>query len=127
MLHIALHFIAPLAVAVMAYGLMLKATMGNTAALRQAAIYWLIMCATMIVDSDHLLANPIYDAQRCSLGFHPLHQDYLIALYGLVAVLVFSRKARLAYLGWAGIGLCMHMFLDGMDCYSRQGFFFHQT
>jgi hypothetical protein len=26
-----------------------------------------------LVDLDHLLATPVYDPGRCSLGFHPLH------------------------------------------------------
>jgi hypothetical protein len=34
---------------------------------------WAIMLATMLVDLDHLLADPIYDPDRCSIGFHPLH------------------------------------------------------
>ena len=29
--------------------------------------------ATMLVDLDHLLATPLYNPDRCSLGFHPLH------------------------------------------------------
>ena len=32
-----------------------------------------VMISTMLVDLDHLLANPVYDPQRCSIGFHPLH------------------------------------------------------
>jgi hypothetical protein len=34
---------------------------------------WLIMLATMLVDLDHLFANPMFDPTRCSIGFHPLH------------------------------------------------------
>ena len=33
---------------------------------------WLIMIATMLVDIDHLLADPIFSSERCSIGFHPL-------------------------------------------------------
>ena len=40
---------------------------------------WLIMMLTMLVDLDHLLANPIYDPNRCSIGFHPLHSYLAIA------------------------------------------------
>ncbi|MFQ5630753.1 MAG: DUF6122 family protein, partial [bacterium] len=32
-----------------------------------------ILVLTMLVDLDHLLADPIYDPHRCSIGFHPLH------------------------------------------------------
>ena len=33
------------------------------------------MLATMVVDLDHLLADPILDPQRCGIGFHPLHRS----------------------------------------------------
>ena len=32
----------------------------------------LIMVATMLIDLDHLLADPIFDPNRCSLGFHSI-------------------------------------------------------
>ena len=69
---------------------------------------WLIMCATMLVDLDHLLADPVYDPGRCSIGFHPLHQYPLIAVYVALAI---WPKSRLI-----GVGLIIHMFLDGIDC-----------
>jgi hypothetical protein len=34
---------------------------------------YLILLATMLVDIDHLLASPIFEAHRCSIQFHPLH------------------------------------------------------
>ena len=67
-----------------------------------------IMLATMLVDADHLLANPVYDPGRCSIGFHPLHQVWLIAIY---FGLCFFPKTNLA-----GVGLIIHMALDQMDC-----------
>ena len=69
---------------------------------------WLIMLGTMLVDLDHLLADPIYDHDRCSIGFHPLHQYPVIAVY--VLALAWSRTRLIA------IGLLLHMFLDGVDC-----------
>jgi hypothetical protein len=69
---------------------------------------WLIMLATMMVDLDHLLADPIYDPNRCSIGFHPLHTAPAIAVYGLLAL---PAPTRLI-----GLGLLIHMALDGMDC-----------
>jgi hypothetical protein len=71
---------------------------------------WLIMFATMLVDLDHLLANPIYDPNRCSIGFHPLHTYPAIATY---VVLLFPRKSRLI-----ALGLLIHMTLDALDCVS---------
>lgn len=69
---------------------------------------WLIMLATMLVDLDHLLADPIYDPGRCSIGFHPLHTWPAILVY---AGLTIPRKTRLV-----GVGLLIHMALDGLDC-----------
>lgn len=77
---------------------------------------YLIMIATMLVDLDHLLANPIYDPERCSIGFHPLHSIWAIAIY---FVLCFPRKTRLV-----GIGLMIHMALDSLDCQSTNGVWF---
>lgn len=69
---------------------------------------WLVMLATMAVDLDHLLAVPLYDPNRCSIGFHPLHTAPAIALY--VALAAWPRT-RLV-----GVGLLIHMALDGVDC-----------
>ena len=71
------------------------------------------MLATIVVDLDHLLANPIYDSDRCSIGFHPLHQPVLI---GLDLVLCLFPKTRLV-----GIGLVLHMALDSIDCQVTNG------
>lgn len=69
---------------------------------------WLIMLATMLVDLDHLLADPIYDPSRCSIGFHPLHSGPAIAAY---VVLLIPRVSRLP-----ALGLVIHMALDALDC-----------
>ena len=74
------------------------------------------MLATMVVDVDHLVANPIYDASRCSIGFHPLHRVWLLPLY---LALCFFSKSRLA-----GLGLCVHMLLDAIDCQATSGIWF---
>lgn len=95
MLHLALHGIVPALVAFVFF--------------RQRWVKaLLIMLLTMLVDLDHLLANPVYDPDRCSIGFHPLHQPVLIAGY---FVLCFIPKTRLV-----GLGLIIHMVLDGLDC-----------
>ena len=69
---------------------------------------WITMVATMIVDVDHLLADPAYDPGRCSIGFHPLHQYPAIAAYTAAA---FWPRLRLL-----SVGLIIHMALDGVDC-----------
>lgn len=67
------------------------------------------MIATMIVDLDHLLANPIYDPNRCSIGFHPLHSYLALGIY---FALLFIPRLRLI-----AIGLVIHMTLDYADCF----------
>jgi hypothetical protein len=96
MLHISLHLILPLVVV----GLFFK---------KEWKIAYFIMLSTMLVDLDHLLANPIYDPNRCSIGFHPLHQPWFIAFY---FILSFYPKTR-----FIGVGLVIHMVLDAIDCY----------
>jgi hypothetical protein len=94
-IHIALHFLIP----------------GLTAFLffkhrwQQA---WLIMVLTMVVDLDHLLASPIYDPNRCSINFHPLHSYPAILLYIIMAAIPKSRVI--------GLGLLLHMGIDLTDC-----------
>ncbi len=73
--------------------------------------YWLILIATMLVDLDHLFANPIFLTDRCSIGFHPLHSYYAIAVYFLGAIFIRHKILRLVF-----IGLLFHMFTDYMDC-----------
>ena len=62
---------------------------------------FIIMVLTIAVDFDHLLADPIFDPNRCGLGFHPLHSWPAIAVY-LVAI--FSPRLRIVTLG-----LLIHM------------------
>lgn len=67
-----------------------------------------IMILGMLIDLDHLIANPIFDSNRCSINFHPLHSYYAIAIYVL---LLFPKKTRLI-----GIGLVVHIIADTADC-----------
>jgi ribosome biogenesis GTPase len=57
---------------------------------------WLIMIATMLVDLDHLLATPIFDPTRCSIGFHLLHSYIAIGIYFLF---LFIPKTRIVAVG----------------------------
>jgi hypothetical protein len=70
---------------------------------------YLILIATMLVDLDHLLATPIFQANRCSINFHFLHTYYAMLVY--VALLFFSKPYRII-----GIGLLFHMLTDIIDC-----------
>ncbi|WP_236980671.1 DUF6122 family protein [Membranihabitans maritimus] len=70
---------------------------------------YLILIATMLVDLDHLLANPIFQANRCSIQYHPLHTYYAVIVY---AMLLFFRRP----INIIGIGLLWHMVTDFIDC-----------
>ena len=70
---------------------------------------YLILLATMLVDLDHLLANPIFQADRCSIGFHPLHTGWAVLVY--IGMLFFRRPWNVI-----GIGLLWHMATDLGDC-----------
>ncbi len=69
---------------------------------------WLIMLATMLIDVDHLLADPIFSPTRCSINFHPLHTYWAMIVY---LVLTFFRKTRII-----AIGLILHIVADSIDC-----------
>ena len=69
---------------------------------------FLIMLLGMLIDVDHILANPIFEANRCSINFHPLHSYYAIAIY---IILPFFKKTRLI-----GLGLIIHIIADAVDC-----------
>ena len=68
-----------------------------------------VLLLTMMVDFDHLLADPIFQACRCSIGFHPLHSYFAILVY--LAFLIPAKTRLIA------IGLLMHMATDQIDCF----------
>ena len=68
----------------------------------------LILLSGMLIDLDHLLAEPLFDPMRCSLGFHPLHSYLAISGY---AVLLLFRKTRIL-----GLALLIHILADATDC-----------
>ncbi len=69
-----------------------------------------IMVATMLIDLDHLLADPIFDPERCSIGFHPLHTLWAGAAY-VVMLAIPSWKARAV-----SVGCIWHLMTDAIDC-----------
>ncbi|MEM7417734.1 MAG: DUF6122 family protein [Gemmatimonadota bacterium] len=111
MLYIALHFVLPALVAL---------AIDRDRWLR----IWLVLVATMLVDVDHLLADPVYDPDRCSIGFHPLHSTPAIVVYlaMFVGPMLMRRMDALREDGIVrvvaliGLGLVLHMALDGIDC-----------
>ena len=94
-IHYGIHFIGPLLVALLFYKTQLKKAYG-------------LMLLGLLIDLDHLLVTPIFEAGRCSINFHPLHSYYAIAVYVL---LTFFKKTRLLCLG-----LCIHILADTVDC-----------
>ena len=100
MFHLTLHFIVPAIVALQFFH-------------NRWQMAYLLMMATMLVDLDHLISDPIYDAGRCSIGFHPLHQPWFTALYLVMSFLPKTRQI--------GLGLMIHMVLDSIDCQVTNG------
>ena len=94
-LHVILHFFVPLAVA---------KTVWREKWIRP----FLIMAITVAVDLDHLLADPIFDPNRCSINTHPLHSWPAIVVY--LACLLSPNLRIIA------LGLLIHLALDGTDC-----------
>jgi hypothetical protein len=70
---------------------------------------YLILLLTLVVDADHLLADPVFQANRCSIGFHYLHTYWAMIVY---LTLVFFRKP----FNLIGLGLLLHMLTDLVDC-----------
>lgn len=95
LVHYSLHFLAPGLIAFIFYRNQWKKA-------------WVIMLATMLIDIDHLLANPLFDPNRCSINFHPLHTYWALGVYIL---LLFYKKTRII-----AIGLIFHLFTDFIDC-----------
>ncbi len=100
LLHILLHFLFPLVVALLFFP-------------KNWRFIYALMMITMLVDLDHLLASPFYISTRCSIGFHPLHRLPAIWLYGLLSTIPKTRAI--------GIGLLLHMALDSLDCQVTNG------
>ncbi|MGB5555549.1 MAG: DUF6122 family protein [Flavobacteriaceae bacterium] len=74
-----------------------------------------VLLAGIVIDIDHLWADPIFDPQRCSIGFHALHSYWAITIYMLL--LAFDKTRIL------GLALMIHIVADLADC----GFILFQT
>lgn len=94
--HYGLHFIAPLVFSILVFKENWK------------RIY-LIFLVSMFIDLDHLLANPIFDSNRCSINFHPLHSYYAACFY---VIGLFFSKTR-----WLAIAFLFHLLTDYLDCH----------
>lgn len=96
LLHYGIHFLLPVVLGVLFYpGRRLQAV--------------LILLSGLLIDLDHLLADPVFDPNRCSIGFHPLHTYWAIAVY---AALMFPGRTRIF-----GLALMIHILADAADCW----------
>ncbi len=95
-IHYSFHFIVPGIIAYFFYR-------------KQWKKVYLLLIAGIVIDLDHLLATPIFDPNRCSINFHPLHSYYAIIIYWILFVL---KKTRVI-----GLALLLHILADTIDCF----------
>ena len=94
-IHYGIHVFLPLAIALLLYR-------------KQWFKAYVIMLLGFLIDIDHLLATPLFQADRCSINFHPLHSYYAIGIYVLLLI---PNKTRLI-----ALGLLAHIVADSADC-----------
>ncbi len=98
LVHYFLHFGLPLVIALLFYRSEWKKA-------------FLVLISSMLVDLDHLLATPLFDPNRNSIGFHPLHSYPAIGFY--FGCLLFTK----GYYRLFFLGLLLHMITDFQDFY----------
>ena len=94
-IHYGIHVFLPLAIALLLYR-------------KQWFKAYVIMLLGFLIDIDHLLATPLFQADRCSINFHPLHSYYAIGIYVLLLI---PNKPRVI-----ALGLLAHIVADSADC-----------
>lgn len=72
-------------------------------------VYFALL-SSMLIDLDHLFADPIFDPNRCSIDFHFLHQTQFFFIY-LVGFLFAKNYIKIFFLG-----LMLHLITDKLDC-----------
>ena len=71
---------------------------------------FLSVIGSNVIDIDHLLANPIYDPNRCGINYHPLHSWYMMPVW--IIGLLFKNK----FIRYFCLGVLLHLGLDWIDC-----------
>lgn len=94
-LHYGIHLILPLAIAFFFFK-------------ENRWLIALVLLSGILIDVDHLLASPVFDPTRCSIGFHPLHSYWAIVIY---VVLFMFKKSRIF-----GLAFLIHILADIVDC-----------
>ncbi len=77
----------------------------------------IIVLLSMLVDLDHLFANPIFDPNRLSIGYHPLHSYPMILIYFLGLFIPYRRLGLYWGLRPLCLGLLLHILTDYLDFY----------
>jgi len=95
LIHYGIHFLVPILIAVWFFK-------------DQRVKVALILLAGIVIDIDHLWATPLFDPDRCSVGFHVLHSYWAIAIY---CILPFFKMTRII-----GLALILHIIADTLDC-----------
>ena len=95
-IHYGFHLIIPLGIALLFYP-------------EQWKKVYLIFIGAMLIDLDHLAADPVFDPNRCSIGFHILHHNIAILLY---IMLLLPKTTRIF-----GFALLWHILTDQLDCW----------
>jgi len=95
-IHYGCHFLIPVVLALLFYPNQWKKA-------------YLCFLGAMLIDLDHLFAQPIFDPNRCSVQFHFLHSIPAILSY---FVLLIPKKTRII-----AVALLWHIFTDIIDCW----------
>lgn len=96
LIHYGIHFLVPVVIALALFP-----------KIRWKAL--LILWGAMLIDLDHFLASPLFDPNRCSIGFHPLHTLPAILVY--LALLLFPKLRLIS------LALLLHIAADTTDCW----------
>ena len=96
LIHYGIHFLVPIAIGLLFFK-------------ENRLEIILILLAGILIDVDHVFADPIFDPNRCSINFHPLHTYWAIAIY---MSFLFFKKTRIY-----GIALITHIVADLADCW----------
>jgi hypothetical protein len=95
LIHYGMHVLLPVLIGILSYPAQRLRAIG-------------ILFSGLLIDLDHLLADPIFDPMRCSIGYHPLHAYPAIAGYVLLCCF---RRTRIF-----GLALMIHVLADVTDC-----------
>lgn len=93
--HYGIHFIVPIIVALYFYK-------------ENRLLASIILLSGIVIDLDHLWATPMFEANRCSINFHPLHS--YIAITGYMLLFIYKRTRIF------GLALLIHILADTVDC-----------